>query len=625
MGAAKERGDKVFVGDVKFNAAVQFVVPPTGIPAGSVPDPLLLSSGIVTAPTYSFTSDPDTGPFNPAADELGFAVGGVNGLSLRELNSGVVQAPFSTLGITAFATGGQTDAVALIASYNVLGTVATAGDSVKLPAVFNVNSIVYVKNDGAESADIFPATGDDLGQGADTAVAIASGASRAFIATAANSTWTELLVSGGVSFPILADAGAVGAPSYSFVGTPDSGVYNRAGDEVNISSNGFECVRILGTSSLVRQTNLAPAGLTGTDSQPSLGFGATGDTGIFESGNNVLGFTLAAALSWTMSAAQFSSNTGGGPKMMDEVGSLTNPTFVPNGNDVDTGLGGDGGDILALVAGGVSGIQVSEAAGLITIPTFGPIRAPDGTNALPSYSFSASPTSGIYSSAANRIAIATAGVGQFQFRGINFEGLAGNSPVIFNEASTITNPTLTPHGGDPGTGIGGTGSNLSLIASGVEALRVVNEPGIDQIIIYPAGVSDVLTPALAFGDGDTGFFESADDTLEVSVAAASRFKFAVNVFGADQAAGPAMLNEDASSTNPTLIPNQADDDTGLGRDAVDGLALIAGGLSCLRVREIGAARAVGLYTTTPIVQQTGVAVSAAGIHAALVNLGAFTA
>ena len=86
-----------------------------------------------------------------------------------------------------------------------------------------------------------------------------------------------------------------------------------------------------------------------------------------------------------------------------------------------------------------------------------------------------------------------------------------------------------------------------------------------------------------------------------------------------------MLNEDASSTNPTLVPNQADPDTGLGRDTVDGLAFIAGGVSCMRIREIAAAPAVGLYTTTPIVQQTGVAVTIAAVHAALVALGAFTA
>ena len=34
---------------------------------------------------------------------------------------------------------------------------------------------------------------------------------------------------------------------------------------------------------------------------------------------------------------------------------------------------------------------------------------------------------------------------------------------------------------------------------------------------------------------------------------------------------------------------------------------------------------IGFFNATPVVQQTGVAVSAAGIHAALVNLGLITA
>ena len=34
---------------------------------------------------------------------------------------------------------------------------------------------------------------------------------------------------------------------------------------------------------------------------------------------------------------------------------------------------------------------------------------------------------------------------------------------------------------------------------------------------------------------------------------------------------------------------------------------------------------LGFFNTTPVVQQTGIAVTAAGIHAALVNLGLITA
>lgn len=48
-------------------------------------DPLLLSSGGVGVPTYSFAVDTDTGIFNPGADILGLTAGGVLGLSVTEV------------------------------------------------------------------------------------------------------------------------------------------------------------------------------------------------------------------------------------------------------------------------------------------------------------------------------------------------------------------------------------------------------------------------------------------------------------------------------------------------------------------------------------------------------------
>uniref|UniRef100_A0A6M3KI25 Uncharacterized protein n=1 Tax=viral metagenome TaxID=1070528 RepID=A0A6M3KI25_9ZZZZ len=53
----------------------------------------------------------------------------------------------------------------------------------------------------------------------------------------------------------------------------------------------------------------------------------------------------------------------------------------------------------------------------------------------------------------------------------------------------------------------------------------------------------------------------------------------------NNAAGPSILNEASSSTNPTLIPNKADPDSGVGLAAVDQLSLIAGGAEGIRIVE----------------------------------------
>ena len=63
--------------------------------------------------------------------------------------------------ITAFATGGQASATALTEEINNVTTVATAGDSVKLPAAV-AGMHIYVKNSGATALDIFPATSDSI-------------------------------------------------------------------------------------------------------------------------------------------------------------------------------------------------------------------------------------------------------------------------------------------------------------------------------------------------------------------------------------------------------------------------------------------------------------------------------
>lgn len=85
-----------------------------------------------------------------------------------------------TVGITAFATGGQASATALTAQVNFVDTVATTGDSVKLPVV-SLGANIMVFNDGANAVDIFPVTGSAIDAlGTNAAFSLAAGQSRAF-------------------------------------------------------------------------------------------------------------------------------------------------------------------------------------------------------------------------------------------------------------------------------------------------------------------------------------------------------------------------------------------------------------------------------------------------------------
>ncbi len=99
--------------------------------------------------------------------------------------------------------------------------------------------------------------------------------------------------------------------------------------------------------------------------------------------------------------------------------------------------------------------------------------------------------------------------------------------------------------------------------------------------------NDPVTPTLAFGDGDSGFYESADDSIVMASAGVARFQFNGAFLRAVVAGGSALLNETASATNPSVIPNHADVDTGLGSSAADQLSLIAGGVEQVRLDVTG--------------------------------------
>lgn len=103
-------------------------------------------------------------------------------------------------GITAFATGGQTSATQLTPGFNEVTTVATAGDSVKLPTAAP-STVVIVKNEGVASLDVFPFLADTINDGAaNVAYAVPAGATVVFTAvdTVNWETDSQIAVASGV-------------------------------------------------------------------------------------------------------------------------------------------------------------------------------------------------------------------------------------------------------------------------------------------------------------------------------------------------------------------------------------------------------------------------------------------
>lgn len=96
---------------------------------------------------------------------------------------------YTIAGITASTTQTQGQG-ALTADINEVSTVANANDTVTLPTAVAGKEVVIINN-GANTLRIFPASGDDLGSGVDTATTLASGSSVRY--TAYNATnWVNV-------------------------------------------------------------------------------------------------------------------------------------------------------------------------------------------------------------------------------------------------------------------------------------------------------------------------------------------------------------------------------------------------------------------------------------------------
>lgn len=104
------------------------------------------------------------------AMEVDLDMGGYDILNVGSLLLGNLA---TVAGITASTTQSQGEGV-LTGKLNEVSTVANANDTVTLPAA-SAGNIIIIINNGANTLQIFPASGDNAGGGVDTAITLASG------------------------------------------------------------------------------------------------------------------------------------------------------------------------------------------------------------------------------------------------------------------------------------------------------------------------------------------------------------------------------------------------------------------------------------------------------------------
>lgn len=101
-------------------------------------------------------------------------------------------------GITAHAGGGQANAVKLTAAMNYIAVVATSGDSVELPSAlpnpnFGISFCLVHNSSAAGNLDVYPASGDQINEGAANAEFTVNATKSALFFCAHKGEWSAIL------------------------------------------------------------------------------------------------------------------------------------------------------------------------------------------------------------------------------------------------------------------------------------------------------------------------------------------------------------------------------------------------------------------------------------------------
>jgi len=240
-----------------------------------------------------------------------------------------------------------------------------------------------------------------------------------------------------------------------------------------------------------------------------------GNSGIYERGDNTISMDLGATRRWEWTGSNFFYVSGGLNAGIQTGASLTVPGFT-FGTDTNTGIGGDNADGLSLITGGSSRIFL-DSSGLVGIGTTSP------------------------------------------YAKLSIEQGVGGTGDLFAIASSSNGTATTTHFVVDSLGNVGVGTDSPTTALTVEG----------QITVDPSGNFGATT-GIMFGDGNTGFYEVSDNALNVLIANSAIWTFQSNLFGASAVSGPWLLTGTFSATAPTVAPQGADPNTGVG--AADSLS-----------------------------------------------------
>lgn len=252
------------------------------VPLGA---PYQAADGTELAPSFSFTSDTNTGMFLAAVDTIGFSAGGTTRMSLSTTAATFAVAMRNVDGAQATPSYTFTnDPDTGMFSYAADGLGFAAGGSTRM---YITSSGVFSQTDfrsgfGTAADPAFTFTSDNntgmFRSGVDELGLATGGTARLTLSTTA------------ATFAVAANTidGAQTAPSYTFTNDPDTGMFSYAADGLGFAAGGATRMYIT-SSGVFSQTDFRTA--FGTAADPAFTFTSDNNTGMFRRGIDAIGFS----------------------------------------------------------------------------------------------------------------------------------------------------------------------------------------------------------------------------------------------------------------------------------------------------------------------------------------------
>lgn len=277
--------------------------------------------------------------------------------------------------------------------------------------------------------------------------------------------------------------GSAGAPTITFNGDEDTGIWQTAAGQLNFTVNGTNRVTFTTT---VLSTSLQHQAAGGSAGAPAYSFnsGSDTDTGMYRVGANSLGFSCGGTVCYTQSTtlALFSTALTAGGVINVPDGAVGAPSFSFT-NDTDTGLYLSGTNALSFAAGGTLRLTVDTSAITATLAWLGA----DGSAGSPSSSFSADTNTGFYRVAADTIGVATNGTEKYRINSSGAIGIGGANYGTAGQVFTSNGSAASPTWEDAATGGGGSLVYVNTtVPAGNTVANVTTETGFASEYEIPA-------------------------------------------------------------------------------------------------------------------------------------------